>query len=192
MKKGLNSMNKPKAEYFEDYHFHNTLDTNIWNVPKHFYPQERDWTCSIAVLRTILSSFSDVASEDEIIEKYGFKEGPHYSCEIQEKNVIDSKKVRVYYGCNYRNSGRDFSEILNLLKNGYYVAVETMINFDHWVVLLGYSHLGDFDDDMITYYCPYFSEIRTVHFSEFVEMWKSGNYAQNDVVNDFIAVKGRD
>lgn len=185
-------MEKCKAEYFEDYKFHNKLEENIWNVPKHFYRQERDWTCSIAVLRTILSSIYNIGTEDEILKKYNFQPGPHYSAEIQEKGIIDSRKVKVYYGCYYKNSPKDMSEIIELLKNGFFVAMETMINFDHWVVLLGYSHLGDFDDDMITYYCPYFSEVRTVHFSEFVEMWKSGNYAENDVVNDFIAVKNRE
>lgn len=184
-------MNKPRAEYFEDYKFKNELKENIWNVPEHLYGQERDWTCSIAVLKTILSSIYDLGTESEIIDKFKFEQGPHYSQDIQNKSIIDNKKVEIQFGCNDKYK-KDISEILLLMKNGYYIAMETMINFDHWVVLLGYTHLGDFDEDLITYFCPYFSEIRTVHFSEFVEMWKSGNYTENGVIQDYIAVKAID
>lgn len=178
---------KPMPEYFSDYEFHKLLKENVWNVPKTFYRQERDWTCSIAMLRSITSSFVNLGSEAEIIKKYSFVPGPHYSEEIREKGILLDNGIAACYGCD--NKDLDISDIISLLGKGFYVGMDSMINYDHWVVLLGYSKLGDYDDDIITYYCPYFNEIRTVHFSEFTEMWMSGNYAKNNIVHDFIAVE---
>lgn len=179
---------KPTPEYFENYEFHKLLKENAWNVPKHFYRQQRDWTCSIAMLRTITSSIVDLESEDEIVRKHELVPGPHYSQEIKEKGILENRNLEVYYGCDHIDF--DMSDIIELLKQGFYVGINSMINYDHWVVILGYSKLGDYDDDMISYFCPYFSEVRMAHFSEFVEMWMSGNYAENKIVHDFIAVKG--
>lgn len=180
-------MKKCKFEYFGSYNFHRPLTENVFNIPKKFYYQERDWTCSIAMLRTITSSIKDIGLEDEIIKKYNFIPSPYYSEQLKEKGVLDNKDITVLYGCDNKNC--DISDIIHLLKEGYFVGLETMINYDHWVVLLGYSKLGDYDEDVMLYFCPYFYEVRTIHFSEFIEMWRSGNYENNKIVNDFIAVK---
>lgn len=180
-------MKPRKFEYFENYNFHKSLNRSVFNVPRELHYQERDWTCSIAVLRSITSSVLNIGTEDEIVDMYGFTPGPHYSQEFKDKGVLDEKAVISCYGCD--NPDMDFSDIVELLKNGFYVGINSMINFDHWVVLMGYSKLGNYDEDMVVYYCPYFNEVRSARFSEFVEMWRSGEYAKNGVVKDFIAIK---
>ena len=58
---------------------------NISNVPKIFYPQERDQTCSIACIRTILSGLiDDIPSENDIINKNNMQPGPYYSKDIKK------------------------------------------------------------------------------------------------------------
>lgn len=176
-----------KDEYFEGYHFHKEIKENVSNFPKFLYYQERDWTCSIAVLRSITSSIVNIGSEDEILEKYNIKMGPNYSKQIKEYKILNDFNLDVLYGCD--NQEVDVFDLIELLRQGYYIACEWMINYDHWTVLLGYIHFGNIDEDMLIYYCPYYNEIRKVRLSEFIGMWCSGENLVNNISADFIAVK---
>ena len=66
-----------KTEYFCDY---------IPIIPTNsvayscgcYYKQERDWTCSIACIRTMMSKFNEnVQTEDYFINTFNIKPVPH-------------------------------------------------------------------------------------------------------------------
>ena len=179
--------NKRKSDYFGEISLHKEIVSNISMFPKYLYRQERDWTCSIAVLRSITSSIKDIGSEDDIIEKYDFKMGPNYSKDIKDKGILSSEDFDVLYGCDFKDL--DISDLWYLFERGYYIACEWMINYDHWTVILGFVKFDDVEDSMMVYYCPYYDEIRMIRAMEFDSMWCSGEFLKNSVKGDFIAVK---
>lgn len=69
-------------------------------IPKRLFPQERDWTCSIACLRSITSSPKNIGTECFIVENYNLKPGPHYSKDIKELNIL--KDFSVEFGCDLK------------------------------------------------------------------------------------------
>lgn len=159
-------------------------------IPKNLYFQERDWTCVIACLRSITSSIKDIGSEDYIIDTYSLKPKPRYSKDIKKLNILES--FDVLYGCDYnykKNCGYNF--LYELLKNNYFIMVESMINYDHWLVLCGYfpNSSNDISKQNILLYDPYFNELKIYRVEEFGAMWISGEHIKNNVIRDFIAIK---
>lgn len=70
------------------------------NVPRVLYKQERDWTCSIACIRTLLSSVSDnVLSEDEFISIFKLTPSPYYSKDIKSLCILSD--IDAIYGCDF-------------------------------------------------------------------------------------------
>lgn len=174
-------------EYFLDY-VEQFPSKCCSNAPRTLYKQERDWTCSIACIRTLLSAVQDeVESEDEFIEKYKFEIGPHYSKDIQDKSVF-SECLSVIYGCNCKNTS--IKQLFSYMEDGYYIMVESMYNYAHWYAVLGYYVIGDDPEKhKISIYDPYYDEVRLLNADEFSGMWLDGDHEKTGVYRDFIAIK---
>jgi len=179
---------KRKQEYFEPFELkHKTV---ISNPPKKLFPQERDWTCAIASLRTLMSGFLDKVSDEEyLLEKYALKPGPHYSKDIKSYHILD--EYDVIYGCD--NPDVDFDIILDRFTEGYFIMLQSMINYSHWTVLLGYYPSSENNPEMskLLMYDPYYDEVRLFRVDEFISMWKDGDYENTHIEKEFIAVKSR-
>lgn len=178
-------------EFFKGY---NTLKTkaSVSHVPRYMYHQHRDWTDHIACLRTLLSyCIPEVPKEDDIIQRYKISPGMKYSADIREWNFLEQYAVDVRYGCI--ETRIDFDDILKMLQDDYFVMMQTMINYSHWVVLCGYYCLdeNDIERNKVLYYCPYYDEIRLTNADEFIEMWVDGAYVNSHVRNDFVAVRDK-
>lgn len=179
-----------KLEYFKGY---NTLQTkeSVSHIPRYMFHQHRDWTDHIACLRSILSKeVADVPKEDVIIEQLKLKPGMYYSADIYEWGLLSKFPVEARYGCKETNVS--FDDMLQLLKDDWFVMMQTMINYSHWLVLCGYYCIdeNDIERNSVLYYDPYYDEVRLACADEFIEMWVDGAYVKSHVKNDFIAVRG--
>lgn len=162
--------------------------TVISNPPRQLFHQQTDWTCSIACIRSLLSGVSEqVPGEQELIERFGLKPGPHYSKDIKRIGILDG--YNAVYGCDQTDA--DFDTILDYLENGYYVMVESMYNYAHWYVLLGYYPIAgaDIEKSTLLIYDPYYHNTRLLNTDEFICMWIDGNFAASGVEKDFIAIQ---
>lgn len=162
----------------------------VVSAPKKFFPQETDWTCSIACIRTLLSGFlREVPGEIFFIESYHLIPGPHYSKDIKRLNILE--KYDVKFGCD--SVDNSFDKILDYMEEGYGVMVECMYNYAHWFVLLGYYPLeeGDIEKSKLLVYDPYYDEMRLLRVEEFINMWVDGNYENTRIEKDFIAIKSK-
>lgn len=162
---------------------------SLSNVPLKLYPQERDWTCSIACIRSLLSAVSaEVPDEDTLVEKYSLIPGPHFSRDIKRLNILEGYDV--IYGCDHKEI--DFDALMELYRKGYYVMTEGMINYSHWLVFLGYFTIGEYTDperNRVLFFDPYYNEIRILRADEFINMWIDGNHEKSGIERDFIAIK---
>ncbi len=179
-------MNRLKEYFLEDNEEFPNI--NINNTPPKFYRQERDWTCSIACLRTLLSGIQDkVESENEFIIKYKFEIEPHYSKDIKYRNIF-TDDLKVIYGCDHKNTS--IKQLFSYMEDGYYIMVESMYNYAHWFVLLGYYAIGDDPEKhKISIYDPYYDEVRFLNADEFSGMWLDGDHEKTKVYKDFIAIR---
>lgn len=160
----------------------------VTSVPLKMYPQERDWTCSIGCIRTILSGLiENVPSENSIIDMYAMTPRPYYSSDIKKVNILD--EYDVIYGCDY--SKVNFDDILEICLKGYYIMLECMVNYSHWLVLLGYYPLstGKVEESKLLFFDPYYNEIKLINTDEFISMWVDGDFKNSNVKNDFVAIK---
>ena len=175
-----------KKEFFKstnDIQFGESISLRV----KKLYKQERDWTCSLACIRTLLSSRDKkVYTEDYYIDKFRLKPGPYYSKNIKKIGIL--KDFDVKYGCDSKNT--NFDTVLNLMSEGYAVMLEWMYNYSHWMVLLGYYRLGsNIENNLITCFEPYYNQVRTINVDEFIGMWVDGDYKKSNVEKDFIAIR---
>lgn len=176
------------------YEYFNKLNLShqdvISKTPKRLYPQERDWTCSIACIRTILSGIDpSIPSEDSFVELYDLKPGPLFSKDIKNLNLLENYDV--IYGCDLINPS--FDQLLSYINDNYFVMIESMLNFSHWFVLLGYfpSIDSDIEHGKVLVYDPYYNETRLLILDEFIQMWLDGNHNINSIEKDFIAIKSK-
>lgn len=156
--------------------------------PRTLCPQQTDWTCALACIRTMLSGFLDtLPSEESLVEEYRLEPGPHYSREIKESGML--RAYQAVYGCDGEVS---FDQILDYLDQGYYVMLESMYNYAHWMVLLAYYPLkgGEVEASRLLFYDPYYDQIRSLILDEFLNMWQDGGWQKNGIQKDFIALKG--
>ena len=162
-----------------------TLNTNdiLCSITKCFN-QERDWTCCIACLRTISSN--TLGTEKELIDTYNFTPGPYYSKDIKNKHILDNYDV--IYGCDIENKT---PKMLCKLLNDYNIMIETMLNYDHWLVILGYftNNTNEINKHQILLYDPYFNNVRLENAEEIFSMWVSGEHTINNIKCDFIAIR---
>ncbi len=147
---------------------------SVSNTPPRLYRQERDWTCSIACIRTLLSGrVTEVASENEFIEKFELVPGPHYVDEMIEKQMLAPARV-VKTNRNFAKEKIGLPLLARLLEEKYYVMAECMYNYAHWVVVLGYfavRNAEDTEEHRILIYDPYYDQVRLVIADEFLTMW---------------------
>lgn len=160
------------------------------SIPPMLYRQERDWTCSIACLRSIASKFTTMEDESKIIEQYELKPGPHYARDIESKGLL--KHFDYEINIEAPDVWRDLHRLYKLLKDGATIMVETCRSFDHWLVLLAYFTNGAeyTEDQSILMWDPYYNEPILMRASEFCDIWLSGNWEKNKIICDFIAIKG--
>ena len=174
-----------KAEYFDTYEL--STKQCIFKSGLHLYPQERDWTCSIACIRTLLSTGNKELSEQYYIDKFGLKPGPHFSRDIKRIGILAEYDVK--YGCDSKDIC--FDDILDTLNQGYGIMLECMYSYSHWLVLLGFIPIDDcnVEKSQLVLYDPYYDQLKVVIVDEFISMWYDGNYEVTQVKNDFIAIK---
>lgn len=177
---------KRKEEYFQKNRLrHNKV---VSMQPRELFPQETDWTCIVACIRTLLSGIiTDVPQEREFVIACNLKPGPHYSKEIKESHVLDAYKV--IYGCDI--TAKEFDMVLDYMEEGYYIMLECMYNYAHWMVLLGYYPVeeSNIEKSTLLMYDPYFDQVRLINVDEFLSMWLDGDYANNGVKKEFIAIQ---
>lgn len=84
-----------------------------------------------------------------------------------------------------------FDMVLDLMKQGYYIMLECMYNYAHWLVLLGYYPLDNstLEKSSLLVYDPYYNNVRLLNADEFIAMWIDGNYGNTMVEKDFIAIR---
>lgn len=78
------------------------------------------------------------------------------------------------------------------MKSGYYIMLESMINYSHWMVLLGcfvFNRDSDSETDTLVFFDPYYNSLKTMLLDEFINVWEDANSEENNVVKDFIAIK---
>ncbi len=160
----------------------------ICRAPLTMFPQERDWTCSVACIRTILSGIDgSVLPEDHFVETYKLTPGPLFSRDLKALGLLDGYDV--IYGCD--RASTSFDQLLSYMEDGYYVMMESMLNFSHWFVLMGYFPASDRDIEKgrVLVYDPYYNCPRLLILDEFIQMWLDGNHHVNSVRQDFVAVR---
>lgn len=177
-------MKNRKFEYFNKTKLkHQKI---ISNPPLILYPQERDWTCSIACIRTLLSKIKEyVPKEITFINTFNLKPNPYFSKDL--KIILEKFDIDVVYGCDSKINS--FDDILDLSQQGYYIMLESMYNVSHWIVFLGYYPIIDnsVESSKLLIYDPYYDEVKLINTDEFIAMWKDGS--NKDIQNDFIAIK---
>lgn len=166
-----------------------TQNDSISLTPPKLYPQERDWTCSVACLRTILSAFTEeVPEESSFVVNCGMEPGPCYSAGVKEMGILEGYDV--IYGCD--NPNIEFEDIIDMMKAGYYIMLESMVNYSHWMVLLGYYTIAPFEDMekyQMLFFDPYYNQVRMINADEFLGMWIDGNYVESKIEKDFVAIR---
>ncbi len=178
-----------KSEYFNKQT--TSKHNSVGNIPLNFYIQETDWTCSVACIRTLISKFEpNLMSEKEFVEKYNLKPGPHYSEQIKQYKILD--KYDAIYGCD--NKDIELDDIITYMEQGYYVMLESMINYSHWLVLLNYLTIPTpygYEGYQLVFYDPYYNNIRMMNADEFIGVWLDGSHEKTNIKKDFIAVKAK-
>lgn len=177
-------MQNRKFEYFRKTELKNK--EIISNPPLILYPQERDWTCSIACIRTLLSRIKEnIPQEITFINTFKLKPKPYFSKDL--KIILEKLDIEAICGCDIKTDS--FDDILDLSKRGYYIMLESMYNCSHWIVFLGYYPIIDnnIENSQLLIYDPYYDKVKLINTDEFISMWKDG--INKDIQNDFIAIK---
>lgn len=178
-------MIKRIPEYFGEYK--GKAQATVANFPKKLHRQERDWTCSIACLRTILSGVMDeVPDENYFIDTFKMAPGPYYSKDIKNREMITG--CESLFSCDLESKDITIDMIGDLLQRGYYVMVESMYNYAHWYVIMGYCAVENetnLEKHKLLIYDPYYNEVRLLNVDEFSGMWCDAD----NHVKEFIAVR---
>lgn len=162
-------------------------------TPPNLLKQERDWTCSLACIRTILSAITkNIPSEDELIAEYSLTPGPYFSKDIKDKGILNRYKIETFYGCD--KTDLNIQSIVSLLQDGYYVMVESMYNYSHWMVFIGYyciKNRSNMEYHKVLLYDPYYDNIRLENSDEFLGMWHDGASIENHIERDIVAIRAK-
>lgn len=87
---------------------------------------------------------------------------------------------------------KNINTVIDLISDGYDVMMETMLNYAHWVVVIGYFIIEepvDLGKHTVLVYEPYYDKVRLLIADEFLAMWIDGDHKDTSVVKDFIAFK---
>ena len=178
---------KRKNEYFSENTYGQATKT-ILSTVSNVYRQERDWTCSIACLRTIMSGImpdTEIPTEDYYVNNTGLTMGPQNSRTLKELGYLDGLDYKIAFEEKAPTSNQ-VGFLLDLMTD-YNVMIECMINYAHWIVLLGYIHLGNIEEDRIVYYDPYYNRVNIIVADELISMWH--DIGSNPLEQDYIAIK---
>lgn len=176
---------KRKNEWFLDLDYGIACGT-VMSTVKKVFNQERDWTCSVACFRTLIHAlYGNVKSEDFFVKNYNIIMGPQNSKDISNWGYAFREGI-VTYGC-YDKLDKDVAGNLTRILRTHNVMVECMLNYAHWLVILGYIQLGSLEDDIIILYDPYYNEIRKLRADEFFSMWY--DVAENPIHRDYVAIR---
>lgn len=162
------------------------LSTSLATI-KYTFPQERDWTCSIACFRTLLSTYSNTLfSEQYFVDKLNRKPGPMCSDDFKSEALLNDLGIadKVVFGCDRPITEKLCEKLTELLKT-HNVMVACTLNGGHWLAILGYVALGNIEHDKIIFYDPYYDDVRTFRADEFFAMWES---SYNGCPHDYIAI----
>ncbi|MBQ6583394.1 MAG: hypothetical protein IJH77_06185, partial [Mogibacterium sp.] len=107
---------------------------SVANVPPALFRQERDWSCSVACLRTILAAAGASCTEEQLIGQLSMTPGPHYSKDLKKLGLPEG--VEAIWGCDEPDI--TVRKLFDYMASGYYIMAETLYNYAHWYVLLGY------------------------------------------------------
>lgn len=175
-------------EYFGGI-MHNPINRVITNYSGiMLHKQDRDWTCSIACLKTILCI---THPEDWFIDTFHMEPGPFFSKDLKMvRNYFKAYKFVFGSDDTTKDPIEKFIKILLMVENGWSVMIETMYNYSHWLMILGfYPHGDEFSDCDILLWDPYLGKTRLENAEEVISMWIDGDFEHTNVKNDYIAVR---
>lgn len=161
-------MREIKAEYFNQPDIPQPKYLAMSDM-QDVFPQERDWTCSIACLRSIVSGKENNFTEDTAVDYYDIYVGPQTSLDIKRWLPYNYKNFR--FGCDSPiEEDSALSQLVQLMRT-HNVMIECTLNYEHWIVLLGYVHLWSAQDSVFVIYDPYYNQVRTMMAEELISMW---------------------
>ena len=157
----------------------------VQNTPPNLYPQEIDWSCAFACLRSITSGIIALPADSQIITGLRLLPGPVYSDTIKAAGLLDRPELNARYGCD---EAIDVQALYDMLRDGWRLMVNWMYSYDHWTVLTEYiPETSDPDHHMMTHWDPYCGELFRIRQGHFSAMWLSGGNETHQ--KDFIAVR---
>lgn len=149
------------------------------------YSQERDWTCGIACLRTLLNAThrkSTPMSENEMVvreQEYNKTPGPRTAKDL--KDLAEMFKL-----CKYILTKRDFSiDDITLYFKDYLIAVESKLHGGRWFVVT--SIIVGSRTDCIQLYDPYYDMMLSFSLNQFYALWEDDKLLKG--YREFIAVR---
>ena len=143
---------------------------SIVNTPVDFYRQERDWTCSIACIRTAISYKNNRITEDEILKQENLKMGGQKIRDMKNWQCLKGLDILTYQ----EKKLEGIKDLYELLLDNYIVICETSYNWWHYVVAYGYLTTKDkikIDEQLVQFYDPYYDEHKLMRAELFEQMW---------------------
>lgn len=183
-------------EYFPPARFRHEMTGTALCAPRDLFRQERDWTCGVACLRTLMSGIVPVPSETLFVFNNHLTPGPLYSRDFKTLTgsadgafpALLNPRLEVRYGCDDpERDALDESDVWVWLRDGWRVAVDWMMSFDHWCVIMGYFPLGSPREHEVVFYDPYYDDIRLAHAPDLGVMWRSGR--DPGLVHDYVLMR---
>ena len=145
---------------------------SVVNTPVEFYKQERDWTCSIAVVRSAISCYNNKITEDEILAQENLKMGGQKIDNMKNWKILKEAGEGILTQQEKKVEG--IKGLYDLLLDNYVVICETTYNWWHFVLAYGYltTHNKDkIDEQMVLFYDPYYDEHLLMRAELFEQMW---------------------
>lgn len=150
----------------------------IQSTVKKLCRQERDWTCSVACLRTLMSVSKELDSEETLVTKGNLVVGPQSSMDLLEAGILPKDSI-------VPGSGERNGEFLWSLLRTCNVMIECSISYAHWLVIMA-AWENDNGDKYIQMYDPFYDYIRIENWDSVIEMWYDISGLKVD--QDFIAL----
>lgn len=158
---------------------------SIVNTPVNFYRQERDWTCSIACVRTVISAFNNNISEEQIIKDNNLKMGGQHIEDMKKWSCFKDLKLE----SQETRPIKDIQGLYDLLLDNYIIICAHAYNLYHYIVCYGYLTTNERqnpENQCILFYDPYLDEHKLINADIFDTMWYD---IGTNKYRDYIAVK---
>lgn len=157
---------------------------SIVNAPVNCYKQGRDWTCSVACIRTAISAFKNI-SEEEIIKEEQLKMGGQSIENIKNWKCLDGLKIET----KATREINDSQGLYDLLLDNYIVICASTYNLWHYIVCYGYlttNERNNPENQYVLFYDPYLDEHKLINADIFDTMWYDIGTSK---YRDYIAIK---